>query len=363
MAGFLVTVRVAYPYLFDGWALNKKVLDNWQQLASFNGITTSFPPGIQWINVSPLQMPLDLVVWGLGIPFGIVGILSLGYYVVRALYDKDRRQLIIPVIWIILSVTYQSLQFAKPMRYVWPAYPMIAVLSGMLLAVIFHRILIFFRHRPTGPLTIWAICCGLLLWPLAYLSVYLTPNTRIRANLWIYTHVKPHQVIAWEHWDDPLPFPMGNLSPSSYTQIQLPSFDPDDDKKLEKISEVLAKSDYLILSSNRAYGAIYRANKRFPISTRFYRKLISGNLGFSLAEQFVSRPTLPFSPVPVCIPMPGFTYGYLAKPLDTCNTPGIHIIDDYTDETFTVYDHPKVLIFQNMKRYSAGNLTAALMYD
>lgn len=361
-AGFLVTVRVAYPYLFDGWALNKKVLDNWQQLSSFNGATTTFPPGIQWINVSPVQVPLDLIVWGIGIPFGIVALLALTHYLAQAFYDTRRRILLIPAIWIILSVAYQSLQFAKPMRYIWPAYPMIAVLSGMMLAVIFHRILIFFRYRPVGILALWAICFGLLLWPLAYLSVYLRPNTRIQANLWIYTHIKPHEVIAWEHWDDPLPFPMGNLSPSVYTQIQLPSFDPDDEQKQEKISEVLAKSDYLILSSNRAHGAIHRANNRFPLTNRFYTRLFSGALGYSLAAQFVSRPALPLSPIPVCLSVPGFYYGYLAKPLDACETRGIHIIDDYADETFTVYDHPKVLIFRKTQRYSVTELIA-LLYD
>lgn len=362
IAGLLVSVRLAYPYLFDGWALNKKVLENWHQLASFNSITTSFPPGIQWINVTPFQVPLDLVIWGLGMPFGIAGVWAMLYCLMRGLRDKRHRMLLIPVVWIILSVAYQSVQFAKPMRYVWPVYPMIAVLSGILLIGMFQRILIFFRHSTIGALTIWAICCGLLLWPLAYLSVYLTPNTRIRANLWIYTHIKPQEVIAWEHWDDPLPFPMDNLSPSVYTQIQLPSFDPDDEEKPLKISSVLAQSDYLILSSNRAYGAIYRANKRFPLTSRFYKRLVAGTLGFSLAAQFVSRPTLPFSPIPLCFSVSGFYYGYLAKPLDTCDTPGIQFIDDYTDETFTVYDHPKVLIFRNMKYYSAAELTK-LLYE
>jgi len=33
--------------------------------------------------------------------------------------------------------------------------------------------------------------------------------------------------------------------------------------------------------------------------------------------------------------------------ISNCNYPGIYLRDDTAEESFTVYDHPKVLIFQN----------------
>lgn len=360
--GLMATVRIAYPYLFDGWALNKKVLDNWEQLASFNDPSTSFPPGIQWINASGFQVPSDLVIWGLGIPLGIIGVASFGYYLYRAVTQKHARILFVPVAYILLFIVHQSFQFSKPMRYLWPIYPMIAVLSGMLLTRLFSHIVIHFHARlKLATTVIWAICMILLAWPVSFLSVYTNQNSRVAANTWIYTHIKQQSVIAWEHWDDPMPFPMNELSPSNYQQIQLPSFDPDDHEKPGKISTVLAKSDYLILSSNRAYGAINRADKRFPFMNNFYRKLFSGKLGYTVAAQFVSRPTLPF-PAPLCIRIPGFYYGYLSRTVESCEHRGIQIIDDYADETFTVYDHPKVIIFRNIRHHSAQDLTR-LMYE
>ena len=78
----------------------------------------------------------------------------------------------------------------------------------------------------------------------------------------------------------------------------------------------------------------------------FYRQLFSGKLGFTLVAQFTSRPRLPVPLVTYCVSIPGFTYGILSKPLEKCEEPGVTLVDDYADETFTVYDHAKVLIFK-----------------
>lgn len=351
ISGF-VTLRIIYPYVFDGWLLNVRVLDNWRQLSSFDGPTTSFPPGIQWIGVHAYQTIMDLMVWGLGFPLGIVAVSAIGYYVIRSLYKKQFQPIFIPVSWILVVWMYQSLQFAKPMRYLLPIYPAICVMSGIFLFLIFQRLM---RTAYIRYFIILSICL-LLVWPIAFVSIYTRQHTRVAASTWIYTHIPEKSTIAWEHWDDPLPFAIPTYSPSVYQQIQLPSFDPDDSEKLDKIENILSQSDYLILSSNRAYGALYRANQRFPIMTRFYTALFSGSLGFTLAEQFTSRPVVPL-PIPaICVHVPGFIYGILTKPLEQCGGLGIQFVDDYADETFTVYDHPKVLIFQNEQHLSKEHL-------
>jgi len=186
------------------------------------------------------------------------------------------------------------------------------------------------------------------------------PNTRVSASNWIYTHIPQGQTIAWEHWDDPLPFAIRENNPSIYRQIQLPSFDPDDADKGNKIATTLSTSDYLVLSSNRAYGALERAITRFPLMHRFYQKLFSGLLGYTLAAQFISRPNIPFPSKAMCLHIPGFTYGILSKQLEQCTKQGLSIVDDYTDEMFTVYDHPKVLIFRNTAHLSSEELITSL---
>lgn len=361
--GFMATVRVAYPYLFAGWAINQDVINNWKQLSSFDGPTTGFPPGIQWIGVHPWQVPLDLLVWGLGIPLGGITLGAFCYFLFRVLSGRNKTAIGIIIAWIILVLTYQSLQFAKPMRYVWTAYPALAVLSGLFLYGIAKKISRSLPHTgAAGILGMFLLGITLSAWPIAFLSVYTTTHSRIAANIWIYTTLPRGSAIAWEHWDDPLPFPMRELSPSVYQQIQLPSFDPDDKEKMPKIADVLSRSDYLILSSNRAYGALLRAKHRFPQTSRFYENLFAGKLGYIVAKQFTSRPTIPLPIPPLCIRMPFFSYGAVSRPIEECHSSGITVIDDYADETFTVYDHPKVIILKNVRRFSYNDLLP-LLYE
>ena len=131
--------------------------------------------------------------------------------------------------------------------------------------------------------------------------------------------------------------------------------DQDDDRngisdKLERIVDTLTEGDYIVISTNRQYGTITRVPTRYPLSTEFYRKLfgcvapqsvsscaseaqpgqVQGELGFELEAVFQSNPKL--GP--------------------------IEINDQAAEEAFTVYDHPKVLIFKKGSDYSE-----ALVYE
>jgi hypothetical protein len=176
--------------------------------------------------------------------------------------------------------SYQSLQFAKDMRYFWPIYPAIAVLIGWFFTTRVHKI---------RPLIVGIGIMILLIWPIAYVHIYTIPTTRVSATDWIYAHIPRGATIAWESWDDPLPFPQNSLSPNIYHTPQLPVFDPDSPAKWDKIMAVLSQADYLILSSNRGYGAMGRVRARYPQTYRYYQLLVDGSLGFKPVAQFTSR--------------------------------------------------------------------------
>jgi len=65
-----------------------------------------------------------------------------------------------------------------------------------------------------------------------------------------------------------------------------PFAEPDDEAKLRRTLDCLAGADYLILSSNRAYGVIPRLTGRYPLTAAYYRALFGGDLGFELARSF-----------------------------------------------------------------------------
>ena len=347
----IVTLRFVYPYLFNGWTLNEYILGNWRQLSSFDGPTTSFPPGIQWIGVHQYQLILDMVIWGLGIPLGIFALLSIAYYFLKALRNTSTKIVLIPLAWILIVMIYQSLQFAKTMRYLLPIYPTICVMSGMFLFTIYQRI----SHKMHLRYFVILLLCLLLPWPLAFISIYTHQNTRIAASTWIYTHIPKNSTIAWEHWDDPLPLSVGSNTINTYKTVQLPMYNPDSQEKWASLSKTLATTDYIVLSSNRVYGGTSRAIHRYPYTSIYYTKLFRGLLGFTKIAEFTSRPRLMFPTRPICISIPGFMYGFVAHD-NTCTTPGIHIVDDYAEESFTVYDHPKIIILQNTQYLSSDTI-------
>ncbi|MFN3704467.1 MAG: DUF2298 domain-containing protein [Thermoflexales bacterium] len=171
-------------------------------------------------------------------------------------------------------------------------------------------------------------------------------------------------VIANEHWDDALPQrldgrdPFGSyyrgLSASSDGQMQ--NYNDDTPEKLLHMLDWLDEADYIALSSNRLYASIPRLPWRYPMTTRYYRALFSGELGFELAADFHRFPRLG----PLVFnsqEMPQL----LVRTPRTAGTPlGFMLPYPPAEEAYSVYDHPRVLIFRKTPRYNRARAEALL---
>jgi YYY domain-containing protein len=155
-------------------------------------------------------------------------------------------------------------------------------------------------------------------------------------------------------WDDALPLNVGGYEAQGgiYNPLNLELFDPDTPEKRDSMIKILSESNYIVIPSNRAYDAMPRMPLRYPLTLKYYQALFgctcSGNamesraaaleppykspLGFDLVATFESPPTL----------------GPLVFP------------DQLADESFTVYDHPKVMVFKKNKDFSTQRLSALL---
>jgi hypothetical protein len=315
----LVFFRVFQPYaflsLFD-FHINTQFVENLKQLKDLDNPELLFPPGIQWINAPKFIFPLyNLVVYGMGIPLSILALLSFLYSLKDIVITKRLQPIRIGIAILLVSIAsiflYQGMQFAMPLRYFYPCYPFLCLLAGWGLHMLWEKV----RYGYLVVTILLILCC---VWPLLFLAIYSRPHSRITATNWIYTHIPPQSFILSEYWDDPLPLLFSAEQVGMYQTDQLHVFDRESKEKWEAIYLLLQKGDYIVLSSNRTYKPIQSHRDIYPATARYYDALFSGKLGFLNVYEGTSYPGI-------------F---------------GISLNDDSADETFTVYDHPKVLIYR-----------------
>ncbi|MGA9350878.1 MAG: DUF2298 domain-containing protein [Anaerolineae bacterium] len=283
--------------------------------------------------------------WGMGWPLGIVAFLGLGWVLVRTLLRRAKPGELILLSWIVPYFGVTGLFLAKFMRYMVPVVPLFIVMGAGILCKMQEA---GSKRQKSGlhlascilhlsNLFIAVTLLGAVFWSLAFVSgVYGTEHTWIAASRWIYDHVPDGSVLALEHWDDDLPLglpePGANMGVHGYQLVELPMYEDDNEQKYHLLRSRLSEADYIILSTNRLYGAIPRLPERYPMSTKYYRLLFAGELGFEKVAEFTTYPRLgPFV-----------------------------FNDDSADESFTVYDHPKPIIFQKVRELSGEEWDALL---
>jgi YYY domain-containing protein len=147
-------------------------------------------------------------------------------------------------------------------------------------------------------------------------------------------------------WDDGLPLRIDGRDGFGgiYTPgLNFDMYEDDNPNKRERFYNILDQAEFLLISSSRQWGSLPRLPERFPMTAVYYRSLIGcppersiewcynvaqpgdfrGEMGFELVQVFQSDPAL-----------------------------GLFRLNDQpAEEAFTVYDHPKVFIFQKQPNY------------
>ena len=314
-----LSLRLSNPYMFEDASflnpqISKLLMQNWKTLKSWEAKDVWFPPAVQWLNRTPILFSLwNMAVFGIGLPYFFLVIIGSFIIIIK----KRNFILVTILLWSGVFFMYQSTQSVKAIRYFIFMYPFLALLAAIGWNYIIDK------QRPYIKLFCLLI---ILIWPISFLSIYIKPHSRIQASDWIYNTLPPGSTIAWEVWDDPLPLILPHHQGKFYNLLELHVFDPDTPEKWDKLNSILSQSDYYILSSNRAWGSMPRVPSLYPTTTQFYKDLFSGDRGFIKIAEFTSYPTLQYLGIPLKIP------------------------DDSAEESFTVYDHPKVMIFKNTER-------------
>ena len=253
------------------------------------------------------------------------------YIIYLTIRKKDTRFLLL-IIWPIVYFAIVGKWFAKFVRYLAPLYPFLAIFSSKFL-VDFNKTFKNFKFIS------FSVLATSFLYSFAFMSVYFNPQTRILASNWIYQNIPPGVKILTEHWDDGLPVSTKLGNPEFYQIEQLTIYEPDTQEKINYYAEKLFEADYIVINSRRLYGTLINLPEKYPITSRYYKLLFSGKLGYEKVAQFTSYPALKIGRWK------------------------IEFNDDNSEETFQVYDHPKVMIFRNREGLPREVLLERLLYE
>ena len=316
--------------------------------------------------------------WGMGWSLGLLGLAGTFWVTVRAIRGKAQVGELLGLLWIVFYFGPTGLFLAKFMRYMVPVVPLFSLFgAGLIIALWQYRTskqqtpdaqpatsewangeraaeepnsgsfqspitnyklpILPKLAQPLAIMLATIALFGSAFWALAFVNgVYGSEHTWVTFARWTYANVPDGSCIAYEHWDDRMPSdipePDGYPGAHQYRQPILPMYDDDSQAKYELIRDTLIDCDYVALASNRLSRTIPGLPERYPMSTRYYEALFSGELGFEQVYTVETPPHL-----------------------------GPFVFDDQpADESFTVYDHPKPILFKKTRQLSIAEWDAIL---
>lgn len=268
----------------------------------------------------------QMIYYCMGAPLAILCIISFIIAIINAIRHPIKTKHAVLLLWAVpYFLTINSFE-AKFLRYLLPLFPFLCLFAGYY----FLELLGYLKTSPTKKLIgriVTIILIGYtLFYALAFSSIYMKHHTFVTASKWFHLNVPEHSFVLSQHWDEGFPLNLKTGKNNSYEIEKLALYDAIDrpiegEKKAEYLAEQLDQGEYIVAQTKRLYGATRNVKERYPITTKYFDLLFSGRLGYKLVKSFTSYPSLL----------------------------GIEIDDDLADESFSVYDHPKVLIFQKVK--------------
>jgi 4-amino-4-deoxy-L-arabinose transferase-like glycosyltransferase len=289
----------------------------------------------QFADVRPwLYWFTNILWWGLGPAFEIAGVAGVLWLLAR----RDR-QAVVAATFPIAYYAAAAQGIAPFMRYAAPLAAGLAVSAAVLCADLVSRP----RLRwPAIALTV-VICGSTALYAVAYMHVFLSPDSRLTASAWLLANVPRDAKVLVEPSHNRPPtgtylsndvdfngdYVMWGTTPSNrdrHDYYELHTLDtyrtlynrgPSDDDRRAYIRSRVALADWIVIDDTFIDFYQHLPESEHGVVKQYYRDLFAGRLGFRLVKTFKVYPSL---------------FGY-------------DIIDDGAELTFRLFDHPKVFVF------------------
>ena len=352
--GFLAFV-VTQPYaILD---LPYYAADAYQQSQMVRRII-AFPYTRQYDDSLPFAYHIwQFSIWGVGLPMAVLMWAGLGFTAVRAAVKRTRADILL-LAWFLPFFLITGLAEVKFLRYLLPVTPFLAIMAGNLADKGLTRLRSLAPGRNLvyggGVAAVGIIVFATVFYSFAFANVYTAPHPATRAADYVRENIPTDSVLAMEHWEESLP------GLHAHRRIILQLYDPDDvpirytdhegrtvfGSKAEHLADALANADYLVLFSNRLYGSIPTLPDRYPLSSRYYRLLFAGDLGFEVDYVAEAHPNfLGVSFVHDTFSRPGLE---APAALGPGRLSGLALELGHADDSFINYEHPTPIIFKKV---------------
>lgn len=312
------------------------------------------PFTIQYENTTPWLYHLrNLAIWGLGIPLGLAALAGTAFIAWRAAHQRNTLEilfiaaLLIPFLWL-------GAQQVKFMRYLLPLYPLLCIAASF---AILSAMAYLARFGNKGT---WAgaTLAGIVIVPTAFYAIAFTTvfggaHSVDRMSSWIEENVPPGSTITAEAWDQRF------HGEHRYDIESIEVYWPDNRLKAQDLAAQLDRADYIYMFSNRGYGSVTRLSERFPVMRSYYDALFDGELGFELAHVEATYSSL----LGVTIAEDTIRYlDYKPASPDVIHGGATGLVIDLgmADESFTVYERPKPLLFHKTTALAKSEYTQIL---
>lgn len=115
----IVSFRIFQPYAFDGIGLNEQWVKNISEQRVQASGDADLPWNLQWVRRTHLYSFMNLTVWGLGLPLGILawaGFLLMGWRILKGEYKH-----LLLWGWTAFYFLWQSMQLIPPCAINFPS--------------------------------------------------------------------------------------------------------------------------------------------------------------------------------------------------------------------------------------------------
>jgi Dolichyl-phosphate-mannose-protein mannosyltransferase len=326
--GTLIGVLGGSPYYVLDWQRFSQTMTLQNSITVTGDILTTYH--WQFLKVMPFVFELrQLGLWAIGLPLAVLGIVG----VLWLWRDTLRSQkhwvwwlvLVSPTIYFITIGLWHS----KFIRYLLPVIPWVCLGAAQPFAVALKSRFLLVRWG-TAALTMGAILYSGVLGT-AVSNVYAGSDPRVAASEWMVKNIPAGATIL----HDPEPLITLPLGASEHFQIHILDLYGNQLRNLNNVdwfAQSIRDQQYVVIVSRRNYATILYLDALFPTAACYYRSLFNGDLGYRQAAHFSNYPHLgPF----------------------VWNT-------DTAEETFQVFDHPNVFIFERQQTLKIEEIAAVL---